>query len=92
MSDAPLFEMVSVEGSYHDEDWEYGICYVDQFTGRQSFEQNYAGDPRSFELAQTRLHSMAQGKPNWAESMVARRRRTEWEPMPETRVGSGSDQ
>lgn len=65
--------------AYRDEDWEYGICFVDKSTGRKSFEQNYAGDPRSLELAQEHLALMKQNGEHWSESTVARRRRTEWE-------------
>lgn len=60
-------------------DWEYGICYVDTFTGRQSFERNYAGDGRSREQAEKVLAERRAGNPLWSQSTIARRIRTEWE-------------
>ena len=84
MSDPTLFD------GYTDRDWEYGICYVDPFTGRKSFERNYAGDHRSYEVALAQLEQRRIGNSQWSQSMVARRRRTEWEPMPDTALANSS--
>ena len=69
MAEATLFDEVP---------WEYGICFVDRFTGRQSFELIGAGDHRSPEVAEKWLAERKQGNPIWSASMVARRR-SEWE-------------